>query len=67
MHPKGANSMAVSGPSVRKVLVGTGRAFSVIFRLRNKPSCLVGPPFPAFMTPFSATASWHFPGLLQVC
>ena len=46
--------MAVSGPSVRKVLVGTGRAFSIVFGvkgLRNKPSGLVGPPFPAFMAP----------------
>jgi len=49
VHPKGANSMAVSGLSCRKALVGTGKAISVLFGingLRNKPSYLVGPPFP---------------------
>ena len=52
MHPKGANSMAVSGLRGRKVLVG---AISVIFGingLRKLPSCLVGPPFPASMARF---------------
>ena len=42
VHPKGANSMAVSGLACRKALVGTGRAISVLFGingLRNKPSC----------------------------
>ena len=51
MHPKGANSMAMSGLACRKALVGTGRAVSVLFGingLRNKPSYLVGPPFLAF-------------------
>ena len=31
VHPKGANSMAVSGLRDRKVLVGTGRAISAVF------------------------------------
>ena len=58
MHPKGANSMAVSGLICRKVLVGTGRAISVLFGingLRNKPSYLVRPLFLEFMACFSAT------------
>ena len=32
--------------------------------LRKKLSCLVGPPFPAVMASFSATAGWHSPGYL---
>ena len=62
VHPKGANSMAMSGLHGRKVLVGTGRAISVTFGinvLRNKPSCLVMPPFPLFMARFSTTAGWE--------
>jgi len=42
VHPKGANSMAVSRLACRKALVGTGRAIPVLFGingLRNKPSC----------------------------
>jgi len=38
VHPKGANSMAVSELACRKALVGTGRAISVLFginRFRN--------------------------------
>ena len=31
VHPKGANSVAVSGLHGRKVLVGTGRAISAVF------------------------------------
>jgi len=31
VHPKGANSMAVSGLGCRNDLVGTGRAISVLF------------------------------------
>ena len=31
VHPKGANSMAVSGLCSRKVLVGTGKAISAVF------------------------------------
>ena len=31
MHPKGVNSMAVSGLRDRKALVGTGRAISIMF------------------------------------
>ena len=65
MHPKGANSMATSGLQCRKTLVNTERAISVVFGiigLRNKPSCLVGSPFPAFMARFTATAGSHFPG-----
>ena len=45
MHPKGANSMAVSGLRGRKVLVSTGKAISAIFGingLRKYLSCLVG-------------------------
>ena len=51
MHPKGANSMAMSGLPCRKGLVGTVRAISALFGidgLRNKPSYLVGPPFLVF-------------------
>ena len=57
VHPKGANSMAVSG------LIFTWRAISVTFGIngvRNKRSHLVGPPFPEFEARFSATAGWHF-------
>ena len=63
MHPKGANSMTVSGLVSRIDLVGTGRAISVLFGIigvRNKRSHLVEPPFPAFKAHFSATAGWHF-------
>ena len=35
VHPKGANSMAVSGLRGRKVLVGTGRAISVVFGING--------------------------------
>ena len=65
MHPKGANSMAVSGLVVRSDLVGTGRAISILFGIngvRNQQSHLVGPPFPEFLARFSATAGWHFLG-----
>ena len=31
VHPKGANSMAMSGLTCRMALVGTGRAISVLF------------------------------------
>jgi len=57
VHPKGANSMAMSELACRKALVGTGRVISVLFGIngfRNKPSDLVGPPFVAFMANFSA-------------
>ena len=63
MHPKGANSMAASGLTLRSDLVGTGRAISVLFGIngvRNKQSHLVGPPFPEFKARFSAMAGWHF-------
>ena len=63
MHPKGANSMAVSGLVLRSNLVGTGRAISILFGIngvRNKRSHLVWPPFPEFEVRFSATAGWHF-------
>ena len=46
----------------KKVLVGTGRAISVLFGingLTNKSSYLVGPPFLAFTVHFSATPGWH--------
>ena len=52
MRPKGASSMAMSD---RKALVGTGRVISIVFDmhgLRNKPSCLEEPPFPAFIGRF---------------
>ena len=55
VHPKGANSMVMSGLTCRKALVGTGR---------NKLSYLVGPPFLAFTAHFSATQGWHFPRAL---
>ena len=63
MHPKGANSMAVSGLVLSSDLVGTGRAISINFGIngvRNKRSHLVGPPFPEFKAGFSATAGWYF-------
>jgi len=63
VHPKGANSMAVSGLVFRSDLVGTGRAISVPFGIngvRNERSHLVGPPFPEFKAHFSAMAGWHF-------
>ena len=47
MHPKGANSMAMSGLVSRNDLVGTGKA-----RVRNKRCYLVWPSFPAFKTRF---------------
>ena len=63
MHPKGANSMAVSGLVFRSDLVGTGRAISILLGIsgvRNKRSHLVGAPFPEFKAHFSAKAGWHF-------
>ena len=65
MHPEGANSMVVSGLHGRKVLVGTGRAISIVFGIngvRKQPSGFVGPPFPAYIARFSATAGCHFSG-----
>ena len=35
VHPKGANSMAVSGLIFRSDLVGTGRAISVLFGING--------------------------------
>ena len=35
VHPKGANSMAVSGLRGRKVLVSTGRAISIVFGINR--------------------------------
>ena len=63
LHPKGANSMAVSGLVFRSNLVGTWRAISIPFGIngvRNQRAHLVGPPFPELMACFSATAGWHF-------
>ena len=63
MHLKGANSMAMSGLISRNDFVSSGKDISVLFGLngfRNKPSHLVGPPFPGFKARFSATAGWHF-------
>ena len=48
VHPKAANSMAVSGLSFENTLVGTGWAVSVLFftnGLRKQFSHLVGSPF----------------------
>ena len=70
VHPKGANSMAVSGLVFRSDLVGTERAISILFGIngvRNKQSHLVGPPFPEFKACFSATAGWHFSSDLTRC
>jgi len=64
VHPKGANSMAMSELVSRGDLVGTGRAISVqfgVYGVRNKQSRLVEPSFPVFKARFSATAGWHFP------
>jgi len=63
VHPKDANSMAVSGLAYTKDLVSAGSAISVLFGInghKNKLSYLVGPPFLVFMAPFSATPGWHF-------
>ena len=35
VHPEGANSMAVSWLRGRKVLVGTGRAISIVFGING--------------------------------
>ena len=59
VHPKGANSMAVSGFIFRSDLVGTGWTISILFGIngvRNKRSHLVGPPFLEFKALFSAMA-----------
>ena len=64
VHPKGANSMAMSGLTCRKALVGTGRAISVLVGingLRNEPSYFVGSLFLTFIARFSAMPGWHFP------
>ena len=50
VHPKGANSMVVSGLSFRKALVGTGwTVFLFLFMIehRKQSSHLTGPLFPA--------------------
>jgi len=63
VHPKGANSMALSGLIFRSDLVRTGRAILILFGInvvRNQRSHLVGPPFPEFKARFSAMAGWHF-------
>ena len=44
MHPKGENSMAVSGLDCRKTLIGTRRIISLLFSingLRNKPNLML--------------------------
>ena len=67
MHPKSANSMAMSGLSCRRAFNDAGRAISVLFGingLRNEPSYLVGPAFLVFTACFSATPGWHFPRAL---
>ena len=58
VHPKGANSIAITGLGCRKALVGTRWAISLLLcknRLRRHPSGLVGPPF-LTMTLFSRSA-----------
>ena len=45
VHPKGANSIVMSGLTCRKALVGTGRDISVLFGInrltcRNEPFTL---------------------------
>jgi len=49
VYPKGTNSMAASGLSYRKHLVGTGLAISLLYMngLRKWSSGHVRPPFPA--------------------
>ena len=57
-----ANSIATSGHSCRKrfwLALGGPFLSSAMNGLRNKPSHLVGPPFPAFRSHFSG---WHLPG-----
>ena len=54
MHPKDANSMAVSGLVFRSELVGTGRAISILFGIngvKNKRSHLVWPPILEYSRP----------------
>ena len=52
----------MSGLRCRKVLVGTGRAISIVFGINGVTSGFVGPLFPACMARFSATASCYFSG-----
>ena len=50
VYPKGADSMAVSGISFRKALVGSGWVTAVLLctnRLKKKSSCPARCPFPA--------------------
>ena len=52
VHPKGANSMAVSGLRDRKVLVGTGRAISAwpcLGSAIERSWSALGGPFPPFL------------------
>ena len=60
VHPKGANSMAVSGLVFRSNLVGTRRAISILFGINKQAISPCRPPFPEFKARFSATAGWHF-------
>ena len=63
MHPQGDTSMVASRLSCGKALVGTGWPICVLSSwqrgLRNNPFHLVGPPFPAFSSHFSAMMGWH--------
>ena len=61
VHPQGANSMAASGLSCRKALVGAGWPISGKNGLRNKLFHLVGPLFPTFRVHLSASPGWHSP------
>jgi len=60
VHPKGANSMAMSGLMSWLALRGPFLFFFGINGVRKKQSYLVGPPFPVFKARLSATAGWHF-------
>ena len=58
VHPKGANSMAVSVLGSRRPWLAPGGPFCPFWH-RNEPSHLVGPPFSEFKACYSAAPGWH--------
>ena len=67
VHPKGANSMAVSGLSFEQPLVGARSAISWVLSIigpRKQWSHLAEPRIPVFKADFSARASYHRPSIL---
>ena len=65
MHPKGANSMAVSGLTFRNTMVGVGWANSVLL-CTNSPR-LIAPPFPGekLLNKQLMAKSWAIASLLM--